>query len=690
MDYRIIHELPERLRIRLSIPKRPAIDHTPLEKALSAIPGVRRASFNGRTGTLLVVHDGCSAARSAVLKSVEDMPLTLSRRGRKKSDDLRRKRRAMLLSAATLLASPLLSIEVKLFLAVYGAAPIFRKALSSVQRKRLNVDVLDCADVGVTIGIGDYGAAGTIMFLLKVGEYLDERTRQRSRESLARMFSAHEEWAWVRRNGKEIRINVSNIAKGDHVVVRTGGRIPVDGVVVEGEAIVNQSSMTGEPMPVMKRRGVMVYAGTALEEGRVIIETLNVGDETRVARILSFIEESEGLKADVQNQAERLADRFVPYSFLFSGLTYAFTGNMIRAASVLTVDYSCAIKLSTPLAVLSGMQEASNLGVLIKGGKFMEKLAAADAFVLDKTGTLTEARPKVVDVVPLSGYSRDYLLQCAACVEEHFPHPVATAVVRLAEEEGLSHFDEVHAEVEYVMAHGIASAIQGKRVLMGSRHFIHEDNGIGIEGSESVVRKHAEKGRSFLYIAIGASLAGIVVVEDPVRKDAAGFVRMLTEAGIEKIIMLTGDHDSAAKSAAERLGIKEYHAQVFPEKKMEIIRELRERGYVVAMVGDGINDSPALANADVGISMKHGADIAREVCDVLLLEGGLEGIIESRKISQATMSRIKKNFRYIMGINSALIGLGMLGVLPPSVSALMHNATTVAVAADSLRASRKG
>lgn len=690
MKYKVIHELPGRIRIGLSFPKRPSFDSSPIEAMLSTIPGVESAKFNPATGSVLVGYNNSREVREALLKSLGDMPLTLPRKSETKPGNLKRKRRALLISGASLLAGPLLPVALRPFLTLYGAFPIFRKALGALFRKRLNVDVLDSADVGVTMGIGDYRAAGTILFLLKVGDYLEERTRQRSRESLARMFTLFDEWAWVRRDGKETRVAAAAIAEGDLVIVRVGGRIPVDGIVAEGEAMVNQSSMTGEPFPVMKRKGVMVYAGTAIEEGRLIIKAKRVGGETRVSRVIKIMEESEGLKAEVQSHAERLADRFVPYSFLLSGLTYGLSGNSARAASVLTVDYSCAIKLSTPLAILSGMQEATRWGVLIKGGKFMEKMASADAFVLDKTGTLTEARPRIVDVVPLNGYRRNEILRYAACVEEHFPHPVATAVVRLAEEEGLSHCDEVHAEVEYVLAHGIASTVRGKRILMGSRHFIHEDNGICVECSESVARDHADKGRSFLYVAIGNRLAGIVIVEDPVREDAGGFVGMLKKAGIERIIMLTGDYDAAAKSVAARLGIEEYHAQVFPEKKTEIVRELRKRGYVVAMVGDGINDSPALANADVGISMKHGADIAREACDVLLLGGGLEGIIESRNISQKTMARIKKNFKYIMWINSALIGLGLLGTLTPSISALIHNATTVAVAANSLRPYRKG
>ncbi|MCD5397661.1 heavy metal translocating P-type ATPase [candidate division NPL-UPA2 bacterium] len=562
--------------------------------------------------------------------------------------------------------------------------PFLLKGLKAVFKKRLDVDVLDAASLTATMGMGEYRATSIISFLLKVSDYLEEKTRQKSRDSLAEMFCTRDQWAWIKSNGNEKRISIKHLQVNDLVVVRTGGHIPVDGVVVKGEAMVNQSSITGEFLPVMKRQDLMTYAGTAIEEGSLVIKAMNVGNETRISKIIRVIEESEGLKADMQSYAERFANRLVPYSFLLSGLTYAFTGSPLRAATLLIVDYSCAIKLSTPLAFLSGMQDASKHGVLIKGGKFIEKMAKADAFVLDKTGTLTELKPEVVDVMPFNGFSRDYILKNAACVEEHFPHTVASAVVRQSEREGLMH-EEKHAKVEYVAVHGILSRINGERILVGSRHFIHNDNEIDVNIAEPVINRFAENRHSILYVAIGDKLAGIIAIEDSLRDDSKRFIRMLRDGGVKKIIMLTGDNDAAARNVAQKLGIREYEGQVLPDKKAEIIKNFKSNGYVVAMVGDGINDSPALSHADVGITMKSGTDIAQEASDVILLSEKLDRIIEARKISQNTMSLIRQNFRYIAGVNSMLIVLGLTGVFNPAIIALAHNTTTVMVAARSLR-----
>ena len=683
MDYTIIHELPGRIRIGLTFPSRPALDGSSIEKQFSKLEGVKDASFNYRTRSLLIYYNG-SYAKDAILKKVKTMPITRTRRGVKQINNLQQKKQAVVTGGVLLAAGPLMPLFLRSLITIFGAMPILKKGIQSFLNRRLNVDALDSTAVSISISRGDYLTAGIITFLLRSGEYIEEWTRQRSRESIAKLVQRPYEWAWVKRNGKEARVNIQDVKVGDFVVVRTGSSVPVDGIVVEGEAMVNQSSMTGEPLPVLKRSGLMVYAGTALEEGFLIIKTAHAGDETRVSKIIKVIEESEGLKADVQSHAVRLADRIVPYTFLLSGLTYLYTGNSLKAASVLLVDYSCAIKLSTPLTIMSAMIAASKRGVLIKGGKFIEKLAEADVFVLDKTGTLTEARPEVVDIVSFNGFSRKYILKNAACVEEHFPHPIATAVMKKAEEEGLMHKEE-HADVKYVLTHGISSRMKGKRILVGSRHFIHEDNGINVGPAEPIINDFAEKGYSVLYVAIGNELGGIIATEDSLRKESRTFINTLKDSGIERIIMLTGDNYSNAKTIAGRLKIKEYHAQVFPEKKTEIIKRLRSEGYVVAMVGDGINDSPALSHADVGISMKHGADIAKEACDVLLLDGRLGGITEARNVSQHAMLRVKKNFIYVMGINTAMIGLGLLGMITPAISALMHNGTTVLVSLNSLR-----
>lgn len=684
MNYRIVHNLPQRIRICLDLPRRHTPESSRIERLFSVIEGVHDVSFNSRTRRLLVRYNGNSTVRDTLLKIIKETPLTFVKKENFKQNILKQKKKAAVLAGILLIARPVIPVMLVPLLALYGAMPVFRKGLRATLNRRLNVDSLDSAATGISLLRGDYLTASFITFFLKVGDYLEERIRQKSRESLSKMFRGQDGWAWIKRNGLEIRVNIKDIAAGDLVVVRRGSCIPVDGIVAEGVALVNQSSITGEPFPVPKRVGLMVYEGTVLEEGFLTIKSIKVGNETRVSKIIKVIEESEGLKADVQNYAERLANRIVPYSFILSGLIYLFTRNPVKAVSVLLVDYSCAIKLSTPLTIMSAMIAMARRDVFIKGGKFVEKLAEANIFVFDKTGTLTEARPEVFDLLSFNGFSREYLLKNVACVEEHFPHPVATAVVKRAEDEGLVH-EENHAEVEYILAHGIASRIEGKRILVGSKHFICEDNRISAECEEPAIKAFIDRGYSILYVAVENKLAGVVVIEDHLREDSQKFLRMLKGLGVERIIMITGDNYATARNVAKKLGIEEYHAQSLPERKTEIIKGLKGRGHVVAMVGDGINDSPAISYADVGISMKHGADIAKEACDILLQERGLEGIIEARKIAQDTMFRIRQNFRYIIGINSVLIGLGILGKITAVTSAFMHNATTILVSANSLK-----
>jgi heavy metal translocating P-type ATPase len=688
VEYRIVHELPHRVRITLSIPGRHGLDASWVEQ-IKGMDGIRSASFNRRTQTLLVTHRGDRPTRDALLSSIKNASLVISKKEISEASAFQQKRKAVITSGALLLASPLIPLKLAPFIAAYGAMPFLKKGIRSLREKRLNVNVLDSSALSVAVAMGDYRTAGTISFLLKLGDYMEERTRERSRRSIRDVFAAPVEHVWLKRAGKEVKVNARELSVGDMVIVRTGSRIPVDGQVVEGEAMVNQSSMTGEPLPVAKRKGLTVYAGTAVEEGSLVVEAEKVGDATRVSRIIKVIEGSEHHKADVQTHAERLAEKLVPYSFLLSGLTYALTGSAVRAAAVLLVDYSCAIRLSTTLSIMSGMIRSGKRGVLIKGGRFIEKLSRADVFVLDKTGTLTESSPDVMNVFPVNGYSRDYILRQTACVEEHFPHPVATAIVKRARDEGVIHAEE-HGEVEHVLAHGIVSRIDGKRILVGSEHFVVEDEGVDISVAKKEIEALTGTGYSVLYVAIEKELAGIIAIRDPLRRDAAGFVRMLKESGVKKVVMLTGDSDAAARNAAEKLDIKEYHAQVLPDTKTEVIRALKEGDHVVAMVGDGINDSPALSYADVGISMKHGADIAKEASDVLVLDGNLLAIIEARQISRKTMSLIRQNFRYTVGINSALIGLGLLGVITPGITAVAHNAATIAITLNSLGFLSKG
>ncbi|WP_333654147.1 heavy metal translocating P-type ATPase [Dissulfurispira sp.] len=687
MQYSIIHELPGRLRIALKIPGGFSFNM----EDIRGIKGVFSVSFSSKTRSLLIKHNGSGALRNEIVKAIENAPLGLflkksqgSDAAVKNRDKLAEKKKAVIGAGARLLLSPLLPLHLRIPLFFYGAFPFFKKGIASLIRKKIDVNVLNATAIAASMGMRDYKTAGMIALLLKTGEYLEERTRDRSRKMLTGAFYVEDGHVWIKEGGIEKAVKASSIREGNIVVVRAGSRIPVDGIVVEGEAMVNQSSITGEPLPVMKRQGATVYAATVVEEGSLFIEASNIGSGTKIAKIVKIIEESAHLKADIESHAEKLADRVVPYTFALSGLTYLFTGNAARAASVLLIDYSCAIKLSTPLSIMSGMLMAAKKGALIKGGKFIEKLSKTDVFVFDKTGTLTKANPSIIDVIPFNGYKRDFVLKHAACVEEHFPHPVATAVINKAKNEGLIH-EEEHSEVEYIAAHGIASHLGGRRILVGSRHFIVEDEGIDDSCCREIITKASSGGHSILYVAIDDKLAGLIVIEDPLREEALGFIKRLKDSGISKILMITGDADASARNVSGRLGITEYYSQALPDKKTEIVKWLRNSGYVVAMVGDGINDSAALANADVGISMKHGADIAKEACDVLLLDGSLMSIIEAKKISERVMNIIRQNFKCIVGINSFLILLSLKGLSTPLFSAFMHNASTVLSALNSIR-----
>ncbi|MEW6593634.1 MAG: heavy metal translocating P-type ATPase [Thermodesulfobacteriota bacterium] len=688
MHHTILHETPGRLRIALAVPKFPPLDRVGMENQFHDIGGVETISFSPRTGALLVRFDGRETTRGAILERAAAASCAGTRRLRLAADEMERKKKAVIRSGILLLARPLTPPLIRPVLTLSGALPILQKGIASLRRRQMNVDLLDASAVSAAMASREFLTASVIAFLLKLGEYLEEWTRHSSRRLLSGMFHTGDEWAWVERDGEERRLPLVEVAAGDTVIVRTGGLIPVDGVVLDGEALVNQSSLTGESLPVAKRKGASVYAGTAVEEGFVRIKAERIGDQTRVARVVRIIEEADALKAETQSKSEVLAERIVPWSFLASGLTLALTRNPARAAAVLLVDFSCAIKLSTPLAILSSLAHAARHRVLIKGGRYLERLARADAFVLDKTGTLTEAQPQVAEVLAFNGFSREYVLRSTACVEEHFPHPVASAVVRQAAREGLHHAEE-HSEVEYVVAHGIASRIHGQRIVVGSRHFVHEDEGIDVAPGQSQVAAFSGKGRSVLYVAVGGQLAGLIAIHDPLRQEARAFVQELRQNGIQRIIMLTGDNQETAATIATELGIDEFYAQALPDRKVEVIKGLQREGYTVAMVGDGINDTPALSHADVGISMKHGADIAKEACDVLLLEGTLSDLLLARRVSQDAMMLIEQNFRSIVAVNSAALLFSVTGAMPPVFSATIHNLSTVLVGLRSLQPLRR-
>jgi len=578
----------------------------------------------------------------------------------------------------------LMPATIRPYWTVINVAPLIFEGVRSLFQRKLNVAVLDAAAIGSALAMRDFNTAGTINLLLDISETLEDWTREKSRNDLAALFKGDGKPVWVMRKGAEVQIAQEELVAGDLVIVRSGARVPVDGVVADGTAMINESSMTGEPLSVKRGVGKEVFAGTVVEEGKIVILSEGVGDETRFAKIAQVIADSETMKAEIHGQAVKLADKIVPFSFILSGVIFAVTRNWMQAAAVLMADYSCAIKLSTPLAVRSAMLESAHSGALIKGGKYIEQLSQVDAIVLDKTGTLTRATPEVVDVCPVNGYTRDFILRNAACMEEHFPHPVADAVVRKAEEEGLIH-DEQHAEVEYILAHGIVTTLNGERMILGSRHFVHEDEGIDLEEADEQIKQCSESGLSTLYMAVGDKLAGVIALEDPIRDSSYRFIRRLENIGMKRIIMLTGDGEATARSVAAQLEIEEFYAQVLPNDKTDLVDSLREEGYTVAMVGDGINDSAALSHAHVGVSMKHGADIAQEACDVMLTSERLDSLLDAMSLSKMVMRRIKSNYRIIVGSNTLFIGLGIFGVITPAMLAFLHNTGTVLTCAHSMR-----
>ena len=569
-------------------------------------------------------------------------------------------------------------IPLKRFFTLLHASKFLWEGLDSLTSFRVDVALLDGAAVAGALWQGDFEPATSMMFLLAISDALEEYTVQKAKSTLRDSLALNIDTLWlVGEDGTEEPCSALEIKKGDKIKVHMGDIIPVDGKVVDGEAMVNEASMTGEPLAVHKRAGKTVHAGTVIEEGNIIVEVYSINKETRLNKIIDLIENSEELKADAQSKAEELADSIVPYSFLATALTYLFTGNAKRALSVLMVDFSCAIKLTTPLSIISAMREASDNRMMVKGGKFLESYATADTIVFDKTGTLTNASPKVVHVFPMTKrYSREDILRMAACIEEHFAHSIATAIVKHAEEEGIKH-EEDHSEVEYIVAHGIATTYDDKRVVIGSRHFLFDDEGIKINKTQEKKIKKEVQEHSVVYMAIDGKLEGLICIDDPVREEAKDVIDELKGLGIENIIMLTGDSESAAQSSAIALGITQYRSQVLPEDKSRIVEELKDEGKTVIMVGDGINDSPALAAADVSVSMKHSSDIAREVADISLLSDDLYDLVTLRKLSNGMFDKINTNYRRIVAVNGSLLVLGALGVITPSTSSLIHNLSTM-------------
>ena len=558
------------------------------------------------------------------------------------------------------------------------------QGIHTLLQRKIEVPVLDATAIGVSMFRGDISTAGSVMFLLGIGEILEERTHKKSVDDLARSMSLNISRVWLCNDGQEMLVPTTEIQTGDLVRVHMGNMVPFDGTVAEGEAMVNQASLTGESEPVRKYIESMVYAGTVVEEGELTIRVKETNGSSKFDKIVTMIEESEKLKSGLESKAEHLADRLVPYTLLGTGITYLLTGNITKAISVLMVDFSCALKLAMPISVLSAIREASNYHVTVKGGRYLEAMAEADTIVFDKTGTLTKAQPTVKQVVAFNGMSENELLRIAACLEEHFPHSMAKAVVQAAIDRHLVH-EELHSKVEYIVAHGISSKINDKKVVIGSYHFVFEDEKCAVPDGMMEAFDKLPSECSHLFMAIDHELAAVICIEDPLREEAAAVVRKLKETGISKFVMMTGDSDRTAKAIAARVGVDEYYSEVLPEDKASFVEEEKKAGRKVIMIGDGINDSPALSAADIGIAISDGAEIAREIADITVGADGLNELVTLKLISDGLMKRIHKNYRFIVGFNTGLIVLGVAGILQPATSALLHNTSTLMIGLKSMQ-----
>ena len=679
----VLHESGSRIRIRVPIINMSYRQADLLEYYIKNIPQVKDVSVDERTGNATIYFNDRWNGNANVLKealadydenSEQVIALVPEETGRQLNREYQEK----------LLFRVLMHNFMKLFVpqpvraasAIVKSVPFVLKAVRAAASGSVKVEMLDGIAIGTAILRRDYETASSVMFLLETGDVLEEWTRKKSIGDLARSMALNVDKAWVKTGGKEVLLPISGIKIGDSVVVRSSDIIPLDGKVLSGEMTVNQSAMTGEPEPAVKMAGSYVYAGTVVEEGECIVQVMKESGSGKYDQIVHMIEESEKLKSDTEAKAYRLADSLVPYSFAGFALTYAFTGNITKALSFLMVDYSCAMKLSMPLAVLSAIREARYYGISIKGGKFMELVSDADTIVFDKTGTLTYATPKLMKVVAFGDNDEDEMLRMAACLEEHYPHSVANAIVNGARERRLHH-EELHSKVEYIVAHGVSSFVGNKKVVIGSYHFVIEDEQCTIPWEEEYKLDGLQEEYSRIYLAIDGKLAAILCIFDPVRDEAADVIDDLRGLGISNICMMTGDSRKSAASIANVLGIDDYEAEVLPEDKALYVKKMRKQGHKVIMVGDGINDSPALSEADVGIAIGSGAAIAREIADITIAADDLMELVILRKLSRALMKRIKGNYRFIVGFNSALIALGLGGLISPSTSALVHNGSTI-------------
>ena len=686
MNATILHESRGRIRFRLRQKQMTLAQADLLEAWIQGKSWCRQVTVHERTCAVILYYDG---DRQTVLEAIRQFSWqeaerttalpAHSTRALNREFEEKLVAKVVCKAACTLfLPSPLRIARI-----LWHMIPFVRRGLRCLLRRRIKVELLDALSISISACRRDFGTAGMVMFLLEVGELLEEWTRKKSVADLARCMSLNVDRVWLRTAQGEVLVPVSQIQPGDAVVVRAGGIVPVDGLVLEGEVTVNQASLTGESIPVPKRPGGAVYAGTVVEEGECVLEVKQASGQSRYDQIVHMIEQSEQMKSEAESKAANLADKLVPYTFVGSLLSFVLTRNVARALSVLMVDFSCALKLAMPLAVLSAMREAGRAHITVKGGKFLEAVAAADTIVFDKTGTLTHACPRVAQVVSFGGKEEAEMLRLAACLEEHFPHSMANAVVEEAKRRGLRH-EEYHSKVEYLVAHGIASTVDGERVLIGSAHFVFEDEGCVIPEGEQERFDALPPEYSHLYLAVGGQLAAVICISDPLREEAKEVLSTLRALGVTNTVMLTGDSYRTAAAIAAQVGVDDFRAGVLPADKAEYVARLRREGHAVLMVGDGINDSPALSEADAGIAISDGAAIAREIADITIAADSLWELVELRRIAMALMARIHSNYRFVIGFNGALIALGVAGVLPPATSATLHNLSTLGVSLRSM------
>lgn len=704
MKFKICHETRLRLRVQLLHRGNLSLeDADRLEAWCLTQRGIKTATVHERTQSIIVTFDDAHGAWRSVdaissrrefiealsrfsFDDAEVLALSVVHSGRKINRQY--EEQLVMAIASKCIHSLFVPVPIRTALTIIRSVRYIKEAVKCLVERKLHVELLDGLSILISMIRGDFATAGSVMFLLKIGEILDEWTHKKSIDDLARCMSLNVDKVWVVDEGdadgsRDRLVSIASIRQGDKIRLRMGTIVPLDGVVVEGEAMVNQASLTGEPIAVAKRPSTAIYAGTVVEEGSCIMAVSQASGQSRYDRIVSMIEASEQLKSTVENRAATLANKLVPYTLASSALAFLLTRNVARALSVLMVDFSCALKLAMPLAVLSAMREAVGYHITVKGGKFLETVAKVDTIVLDKTGTLTHATPVVADVISFGHHEKDEMLRIAACLEEHFPHSMANAVVRAAHSKSLQH-EEMHSRVDYLVAHGIASQVDDQRVIIGSAHFVFEDEKCTIPPGEQARFDALDPQYSHLYLAIGGELAAVIYIADPLRDEARDVIEQLRKLGIRRTVMLTGDSERTAAAIAAQVGVDEYHSEVLPEDKANYVQAERDKGHTVLMLGDGINDAPAMSAASIGVAIDDGAAIAREVADITIAEQSLYELVILRRLSTALLNRIQSNYHFVIGFNGALIALGAAGLLPPATSALCHNASTIGVSLHSM------